>query len=87
MPSTRWGLFFEDVRRWRAALERTAPTSAEPSADSDASPQTALDGDPDAGDHPLLAAWGAPLAEPVTFCHEVTGYQTVEAFREPAWID
>ncbi len=75
--------FFEDVRRWRAALERTAPTSAEPSADSGASPQMALDGDPDAGDHPLLAAWGAPLAEPVTFCHEVTGYQTVEAFREP----
>ncbi len=35
------------------------------------------------GNHPLLDAWGAPLAEPVAFCHELSGYQTHTVYEDP----
>ena len=38
---------------------------------------------PFTGNHPLLDAWGAPLAEPVTWCHETSGYQTRTLFEDP----
>ncbi|MBU1069504.1 exodeoxyribonuclease V subunit gamma [Myxococcota bacterium] len=35
------------------------------------------------GNHPLLDAWGGPLAEPVAFCHELSGYQTHTLYEDP----
>ncbi len=45
--------------------------------------RTSGDGAGLTGNHPLLDAWGAPLAEPVTFCHELSGYQTHTLYEDP----